>query len=239
MARTAVIVGVGPGLGESLARTFVTEGCEVGLFARSTDRLETLEASINAGSGDVLAVPTDIAERGQVKAGFERVREKYGPIDVLVHDVYADPSEGGLLDASLESFDDVLSVNPRGPLLCSQKAAADMLDGDGGTVLFTGTPEAVRGSAGSIARVTARFAVRGMVQLMARELGPEGIHVTHVTPDGAIYRSDLREEFSEIPDEEWMDPDAIAETYWHLVEQDRGAWTHELDCRTHAGDGTA
>ncbi|MFB6151891.1 MAG: SDR family NAD(P)-dependent oxidoreductase [Haloarculaceae archaeon] len=229
MARTAVIAGVGPGLGESLARKFAREGCNVGLLARSADYLEDLADDLpDPGSG--LAAPTDVADPEQVSGAFAAVREAFGPVDVLVNHASAG-SWKGLTDASLDEFERAWAVNGRGAFLCSREAVGDMIDGEGGTVIFTGATSAVRGRGGAIGFSAAKFAARGMAEDMARELGPEGIHVAHVVIDGQILPPDGpaadRDEAS------YLDPDAVAETYWHLVEQDRSAWTLELDVRPH------
>ena len=227
MARTAVIAGVGPGLGASIARKFVAEGCAVGLFARSSGFIEDLEAELEE-TGNALAVPTDVTDSEQVAAGFETVREELGPVDVLVNH-----ASGGawknLTELSTGEVDRALSVGVRGGFLCSQEAVADMLDSDGGTVIFTGATSSVRGNGGALAFSAAKFGVRGMAESMARNLGPQGVHVAHVVIDGGI-RPPNRE--VENP-EEYLDPDAIAESYWHLVEQDESVWTLELDVRPH------
>jgi NAD(P)-dependent dehydrogenase (short-subunit alcohol dehydrogenase family) len=228
MTRTAVVAGVGPGLGESIARRFLEEGCRVGLFARSEEYLAELSAELG---GDALAVPTDLTDPDAVEEGFEAVREAFGPVDVLVNNASGGAWEG-LRGISPSAFEDAWRVSAYGGLLCSQAAVPDMLEGDGGTVIFTGATSAVRGRGGAVGFSAAKFAVRGLAESMARELGPEGIHVAHVVVDGQI-----------LPDEgaagtgrdaeEFLDPDAIADTYWHLVEQDRSAWTLELDLRPH------
>ena len=136
MTRTAVIAGVGPGLGASIARKFVAEGCAVGLFARPSDFIDNLAADLNE-EGDALAVQTDITDAEAVAAGFEEVRAAFGPVDVLVNH-----ASGGawkrLMDLSGEEFEQALAVGPQGSFHCSQEAVADMLDNDGGTVIFTG-----------------------------------------------------------------------------------------------------
>jgi NAD(P)-dependent dehydrogenase (short-subunit alcohol dehydrogenase family) len=231
MARTAVIAGVGPGLGESLARKFAREGCQVGLLARSEAYLDDLADDLpDPGVG--LAVPTDISDPQHVAEGFDAVRENFGPVDVLVNHASAG-SWKGLMDASLDEFERGWAVNCRGAFLCSQEAVGDMLDGDGGTVIFTGATSAVRGRGGAIGFSAAKFAARGMAEDMARELGPEGIHVAHVVIDGQILPPGAREASPDRDEATYLDPDAIAESYWHLVEQDRSAWTLELDLRPH------
>ena len=228
MAHTVVIAGVGPGLGASIARKFAAEGCQVGLFARSPEFIEDLAEELETGPGEARAVRTDVTDPEAVAAGFAEVREAFGPVDVLVNH-----ASGGawkrLMDLSTVEVDRALSVGVRGGFLCSQAAVADMLDDDGGTVIFTGATSSVRGNEGALAFSAAKFAVRGMAESMARDLGPRGIHVAHVVIDGGI-RPPNRE--IENP-EEYLDPDAIAESYWHLVEQDESAWTLELDLRPH------
>jgi NAD(P)-dependent dehydrogenase (short-subunit alcohol dehydrogenase family) len=106
-----------------------------------------------------------------------------------------------------------------------------MVDGDGGTIIFTGATSAVRGRGGAAGFSSAKFAARGLAESMARELGPEGVHVAHVIIDGQILTPDAREQADDRPEDSFLDPDEVAESYWHLVEQDRTAWTLELDLR--------
>ena len=229
MARTAVIAGIGPGLGESLARKFAREGCDVGLLARSEEYVDDLADDL-PNHGDGIGVRTDISDPQQVETAFDAVRDALGPVDILVNHASAG-SWKGLMDASLAEFERAFAINGRGAFLCSREAVGDMLAGDGGTVIFTGATSAVRGRGGAIGFSAAKFAARGMAEDMARELGPEGIHVAHVVVDGQILPADGR-----APDrdrESYLDPDEIAESYWHLVEQDRSAWTLELDLRPH------
>jgi NAD(P)-dependent dehydrogenase (short-subunit alcohol dehydrogenase family) len=228
MSRTAVIAGVGPGLGESLARTFVDEGCQVGLFARSQSYLESLSADLG---DDALGVQTDITDPDEVAAGFERIREAFGPVDVLVNHASGGAWKG-TQEITHEEFRHALAVGPAGGLACSQAAVDDMLAGDGGTIIFTGATSAVRGRDGAVGFSAAKFAVRGMAESMARELGPEGIHVAHVVIDGQVLPPNGAET-TDNDAESYLDPDEIAQSYWHLVEQDRSAWTLELDLRPH------
>lgn len=225
MVRTVVIAGVGPGLGASIARKFVAEGCAVGLFARTQTFITDLADELNE-NGTALAVPTDITDAEAVAAGFEEVRETFGAVDVLVNH-----ASGGawkqLMDLSAEEFEQAIAVGTQGSFLCSQEAVSDMLAGDGGTVIFTGATSSVRGNEGALAFSAAKFAVRGMAESMARDLGPKGVHVAHVVIDGQILTPDVE---TDMP-EEYLDPDAIAENYWQLVEQDESAWTLELDVR--------
>jgi NAD(P)-dependent dehydrogenase (short-subunit alcohol dehydrogenase family) len=224
MSQTAVIAGVGPGLGESLARKFVDEGCQVGLFARSTDYLDELAADLGE---QAIGVPTDIADEGRVAEAFEAVRDAFGGVDILVNHA-SGAAWKGVRDISPDEFEQAWRVSAQGALLCSQQAIADM--DDGGTIIFTGATSAVRGRDGAVGFSAAKFAVRGMAESMARELGPEGIHVAHVVIDGQIATPTMRQQ-SDRAEDSLLDPDEIAESYWHLVEQDRTSWTLELDLR--------
>ncbi|PSQ28206.1 short-chain dehydrogenase [Halobacteriales archaeon QS_9_68_17] len=231
MALTAVVAGVGPGLGESLARKFAGEGCEVGLLARSDEYLGELAAELHTETpGDAVAVPTDVTDGSQVESAFERVRDEFGPVDVLVNHA-GGGGWSGLRESSAEEFEDAWRTCAYGAFLCSKQAVPDMVDGDGGTVVFTGATSAVRGRGDAAGFSSGKFAARGLAESMARELGPEGVHVAHVVVDGQILPPDAREGGDDRPEDSSLDPDAVAESYWDLVEQDRTAWTLELDLR--------
>jgi len=159
---------------------------------------------------------------GAVHEALATVRDSFSPVDVLVNHASAG-SWKGLMDTSVAEFERAWAVNGRGAFVCSQEAVGDMLDGDGGTVIFTGATSAVRGRGGAVGFSAAKFAARGMAEDMARDLGPAGVHVAHVVIDGQILPAD-----GPAPDrdrETYLDPDEVAESYWHLVEQDRSAWT--------------
>ncbi|SHH41661.1 SDR family NAD(P)-dependent oxidoreductase [Halobaculum gomorrense] len=231
---TAVIAGVGPGLGESVARRFAAEGCEIGLLARSGDYLDELAADLPT---EAVAAPANLAEPADIAAAFDRIRDGLGPVDVLVNHASA-ASWTGLQDTSLDAFDRAYEVGPRADFLCSQAAVRDMLDEArpaderGGTIIFTGATTSVRGREGAVGFSMAKFGSRGLAESMARELGPEGVHVAHAVIDGGILTPGVE---TDTP-EEYLDPDAIADSYWHLVQQDRSAWTLELDLRPHVED---
>lgn len=232
MAYTAVIAGVGPGLGESIAWKFGNEGCSLGLFARSAGYLTSLTDDLSDAGIDAVGVPTDIGDPEQVSAGFEQVRSELGPVDVLVNHASSAPWKG-LLDISHTEFADSVRVGVQSALYCSQEAVEDMIDHDGGTVIFSGATTAIRGRGGAIGFSANKFAARGMAESMARELGPEGIHVAHVIIDGQILTPAVREGYPNRDEESFLDPDAIAKSYWHLVDQDKSSWTLELDLRPH------
>jgi len=219
MARTAVVAGVGPGLGAAVARRFANEGCRIGLLARSESFLTELAADIE---GDALAVPSDLTDASAVGAAFEAVREAFGAVDVLIYNA-SNAAWKGVTDIGLDEFDDALATGPRGAFCCAREAAADMA-GSGGTMVFTGATTSVRGKEGAVGFSAAKFGVRGLAQSLARELGPEGVQIAHVVLDGAI-----RPPESDAADPETrLDPDAIASAYWDLVVADRATMPFEV-----------
>lgn len=231
MTRTAVVAGVGPGLGESIARKFASEGLSVGLLARSEDYLEPVAANLRETTeGNAVAVPCDLAVPDDIEQAFTEVRDVFGPVEVLVNHASSAPWKG-LTNVSDQEFQRSLDVGPRAALHCSQEAVEDMqsIDRDG-TIIFTGATTAVRGRENAVGFSAAKFACRGMAESMARELGSEGIHVAHVVLDGQIRPPDSSDGRDA---SEFLDPDSIAANYWHLVKQDRNAWTLELDLRPH------
>jgi len=222
--RTALVAGVGPNLGESVVRRFADEGCSVACLARSEEYIEGLAQEVRDGGGEALAVPCDITDRDEVASAFDRVRNRYEGVDILVNNASA-ASWNGLLKATPEGFERAWRTSAYGSFLCSRQAVDDMLAEGGGTVIFTGATSSVRGRGGAVGFSAAKFAVRGLAESMARELGSHGIHVAHAVIDGKISDED---------DDSTLHPDEIADAYWELVEQDRSAWTLELDLRPYA-----
>jgi NAD(P)-dependent dehydrogenase (short-subunit alcohol dehydrogenase family) len=147
------------------------------------------------------------------------VRTAFGPVDVLVNHA-SSASWEGVLDCSVSEFEQAWRVACRGSFVCSQEAVGDMLETGGGTVIFTGATSSVRSLGGAIDFTAAKFAARGMAMDVAQEYGPEGVHVAHVVIDGQIGGPESRERNPGRRSETFLDPDEIAETYWHLVEQD-------------------
>jgi NAD(P)-dependent dehydrogenase (short-subunit alcohol dehydrogenase family) len=226
----SVIAGVGPGLGASLARKFAKEGCRLAVLARSSDFLESLSEEIRRRGTEILAIPTDIGEADQVAAAFERIRDQLGPVEVLINNASASgPFRQPFVEITPESFTRGWRVGVLGAFLCSQAVIPDMLKKAAGCILFTGATSSVRGAA--ITFSSAKFALRGLAQALARELWPSGIHIAHIVVDGVIREREIDLGIEEETNEPLMNPAAIAEVYWTLVKQDRSAWTLELDLR--------
>jgi len=227
--RIALLTGVGPGLGAALARRFSREGFSVGLVARHPNFIEELAREISASGRSAASVVADVSRPAEVVSAVARVREQLGPIDLLIHNA-SDSSGNGFLDTTVEQFEQSWRVAALGGFVCAQETARDMLASGGGVMLFTGATSSVRGG-GWLAFSSAKFAVRGLVQSLARELWPKGVHVAHVVVDGLI--GPPQDSTVSVQSEPMLDPDRMADAYWHLANQARSAWTLELDLRPH------
>jgi NAD(P)-dependent dehydrogenase (short-subunit alcohol dehydrogenase family) len=232
MKKTAMVAGVGPGLGASLVRKFAQAGYQVALLARSANYIQTLAQELQQKGAVALAIPTDIINSEQVANSFAQVHEKLGKVDILVN--HAGNAVWNIFsELTPEDFESSWRVCALGSFLCCQHAVPDMLERGSGTILFTGATSSIRGRGGAIAFSSAKFAVRGLAWSLARELWPKGIHVAHIIIDGVIDTPDVRERLQPDEGEPLLDPDAIAEAYWRLAQQQRSAWTFELDLRPH------
>lgn len=232
MKKTAVITGVGPGLGASLARKFASEGYQVALLARSSDYIQALATELGASGTEALALPTDIGDSEMVKASFDAIREQLGGVELLINHA-GNAAWGEFAELTAEDFHRSWQVCAFGSFLCAQQVVPDMVKKGSGAILFTGATSAIRGRAGAIAFSSAKFAVRGLAWALAREMGPKGIHVAHIIIDGVIDTPSVRERYQLSEDEPLLLPDDIAEAYWNLVQQPKSAWAFELDLRPH------
>ena len=221
--KTALIVGAGSGLSASLARLFAREGLRVALAARDSGKLAELSSSLGAA-----AFACDAADEGDVARLFEAVDKKIGAPDVVVYNAGA-RARGPFVDLVPSEVANTLLVSAFGGFLVAQHAARRMLAKGKGAILFTGASASVKGYPHSAPFAMGKFALRGLAQSMARELAPQGIHVAHFVIDGGI-RNPGRTEPPERPDS-MLDPDAIAETYLHVLKQPRSAWTWEVELR--------
>ena len=225
----AVVVGVGAGLGAALARRFAS-AYTVALVARGAGKLEELAGEIKAAGGQAVAVPADVSKAGEIEAAFARIREEIGETDVLLYNAAMRPF-GRLMETKPSTFENTWRVGAFGAFLCSQAVVPEMLARKSGVILFTGATAGIKPFPTSAAFGPAKFALRGLAQVMARDLGPQGIHVAYINVDGPIDMPAIHQMRPNIEQEDMLAPSAIAETYWHLAHQHRSAWTQELDVR--------
>jgi len=221
--RSAFIVGAGHGLSASLARVLRKAGLAIALGARDTDKLQPLARETGAQ-----LVRLDATDPAQVAAAFRQVDAASGAPDVVIYNASA-RARGPFVELDPVQVRDALTVSAYGGFLVAQQAARHMLSQGRGAILFTGASASVKGYAQSAPFAMGKFALRGLAQSLARELAPQGIHVAHFVIDGGI-RSAARPVPTAAPDS-LLDPDAIARTYLHVLQQDRSAWTWEVELR--------
>lgn len=227
--KVAAVVGVGPGLGAALARRFAREGYAVGLFARSESSLLPVRQEVEQAGGRAGHYVADAADEAALKSAFARMREELGAPEVCIYNA-GTYVRAGLLELTPEQFESSWKIGCMGGFLTAREVVPAMLERGRGTLLFTGATASVRGTARFSAFAVGKFGLRALAQSLAREFGPQGIHVAHVVIDGMI---DTQRGRSMAPGEAatMLSPDALAETYWQLHSQDSSAWTQELDVR--------
>jgi NAD(P)-dependent dehydrogenase (short-subunit alcohol dehydrogenase family) len=220
---SALIVGAGQGLSASLARLFAKHGLQVALAARDPKDLDALCAETGAR-----AYACDATKREQVDEVFAALDADRRTPDVVVYNA-SFRTRGRFVELVPAEVQKGIAVTAFGAFLVGQAAVQRMLPKGQGAILFTGASASVKGYAQSASFAMGKFALRGLAQSMARELSPQGIHVAHVVVDGGI-RSARRADTPANPDA-LLDPDAIAETYLHLLQQPRSAWSWEIEVR--------
>ncbi len=231
--KTALVVGAGDHLGASIARRFAHEGYAIAATRRRGD-LDALVSSIEDGGGRAMGYHSDARDEDQVRDLVAAVETDLCPIEVCVFNIGGNV-KFGIRETTARVYRKVWEMCAFAGFLVGREAAGRMAERGRGTILFTGATASVRGSAGFSAFAGGKHALRALAQSMARELGPEGIHVAHVVIDGAIdtkwTRERFPERFAERPDDGIMQPDQLAEIYWQLHCQPRAAWTFETDVR--------
>ena len=221
--KTALIVGAGEGLSASLARLFAREKIAVALAARKIEKLGPL-----CGQTGARAYACDATNAEEVERLFGLVEREIGSPDLVVYNAGA-RTRGAFIDLVPAEVAQAYAASAFGGFLVAQQAARRMLPNKHGAILFTGASASVKGYAQSAPFAMGKFALRGLAQSLARELSPQGIHVAHFVIDGGI-RSATRSESPDRPDS-MLDPDAIAASYWSVLQQPRSAWSWELELR--------
>jgi NAD(P)-dependent dehydrogenase (short-subunit alcohol dehydrogenase family) len=225
----AVITGVGPGLGAALAHRFATSYA-VAILARKADYLKTLAGEIRKSGATVLDLPCDVSDRAQITEAFRAIRKDLGEPELLLYNA-GTGTFGNIIEITPEQYETDWRVNAFGAFVAAKEVAPAMIARGRGTILFTGATAGVKAGAKSVSFGPAKFAMRGLAQSLARDLGPKGIHVAWINVDGSIDIPGARGLKPSLRDGDFLKPDAIAETYWHLAHQDPSAWTMELEVR--------
>jgi NAD(P)-dependent dehydrogenase (short-subunit alcohol dehydrogenase family) len=225
-SQVCVVAGVGPGNGAAFSRRFSDEGYRVAMLARSAERLSELEGQIPGARG----YACDVGDADQVQDVCSRIRSDLGPVNVLVHNA-GSGSFSTFMDTPPDTLLEGFQTNTLSLLLLGQQVVPDMLNAGAGAIVVVGATASLRGGVNFAAFAASKAAQRSLAQSMSRSLGPQGIHVAYVIVDGVIDIPATRRFFQDRPDDFFLRPDAIAETVWYLVRQDRSAWTFEVDVR--------
>ena len=233
---SAIIIGAGDATGSALTNKFANEGYKVCPVRRprSIDKVNMLAEEISNNGGWAKGYGVDARDEDSIKDLFDEVENNVAPIDVVIFNPGANvffPIE----ETTSRVFKKVWEMAAFAGFLTGKEAAKYMKKRNEGSIFFTGATASMRGSSGFSAFSSAKFALRAVSQSMARELGPEGIHVAHFVIDGAIDTAFIKETFPDVyalkEKDGILQPEAIAEAYWSVHSQHRSAWTHELDLR--------
>ena len=234
--QVCLVVGAGEGVGGAIARAFAADGLVVCVTrrARNLSQLDGLVADIRDKGGEAHAFGVDARSEDETMALFEHIERDIGPVEVLVFNIGANV-RFGIRETTVRVFTKVWEMACLSGFLAGREAAKRMVPRGRGTVLFTGATASVRGGIGFSAFSAAKNGLRAVAQSMARELGPEGIHVAHVIVDGAIDGAFSRENIPDVEArlarDEILKPDDIARNFVWLHHQPKSAWTHEIDLR--------
>lgn len=224
MSGILLVVGAGEGLGASIGRRFAKEGFKVALASRNLEKVSAICETVSGAQG----FSCDATREDQVKLLFDQVTESLGTPDVVVFNASGRVRKS-ILDIESDEFIQAWMAACHGGFLVGREAARKMTKKGVGTILFTGATASVKSYANSAGFAVGKFGLRALAFSMARELGPRGIHVGHIIVDGGI-RAKHRPEDPKVPDK-WLNPDDIADSYWHLHSQARSSWTVEIDVR--------
>ncbi len=233
-AKVALVIGAGDSTGGAIARRFAAGGHVACLTRRDADKLEPVVSAIRAAGGTAHGFASDARKEDEVVALVEHIESEIAPIDVLVFNIGANVP-CSILNETARKYFKIWEMACLGGFLNGREVARRMVTRGRGTMIFTGATASLRGSSGFAAFAGAKHALRALAQSMARELGPKGLHVAHVIVDGAIdtefIRSNFPQRYAMKEQDGILNPEHIADNYWHLHTQPRDAWTFELDLR--------
>ncbi len=226
----AIVAGVGPGLGASLARAFNREGYSLALLSRRAESSEPVTAQIHSRGGKALAISLDVTQRVGVFEAVEKIRAELGPITALAYNA-SGFGRGNFLDLDADVIRQSFEVGVMGAVHLAQAVIPDMLKAGGGFISLTGATASLRGRAGFAPLAIAKSSLRMLGQSLAREFHPKGIHVVHVIVDGQIDTPRIHAREPNRAADTLIPPDAIADAVIHALKQPKNAWTHEIDIR--------
>ena len=232
-----LVVGAGDYIGAAIARRFAAGGYTICLGRRNGDKSAGLAKEITEAGGEAYAYTLDAREETQIEERFAAIESDIGPMEVVIS------NPGGnvnfpIRDTTHRVFYKVWLMACLTGFLTGREAAKYMVPRGKGSIFFTGATASLRGGNGFAAFASAKFALRGLAQSMARELGPEGIHVAHLIIDAGVDTAFVKERYRDrgidpdgLPPHTLMNPESVGEAYWTLHNQTPDAWSHEIDLR--------
>lgn len=235
-----LIIGAGDFIGAAIAKRFAKGGFHIVMGRRQGEKFAPLIEEIEMFGGTAQGFTWDARKEETATEMFAMVEEQIGPIEICIFNV------GGnvrfpILETTERVFRKVWEMCAYAAFLTGREAAKYMTERQKGSIFFTGATASMKGSNGFAAFASGKFALRGLAQAMARELGPENIHVAHLVIDAGVDTKFVRErqrragiDPDSLPPDTLMNPDSVAEAYWYLHQQSRDGWTHELDIRPFA-----
>ena len=221
--KVAVVAGVGSGLGMALCQRLLAEGYLVAGLSRSNKTQDDF-------GDNYLAIKCELTDPLSVNDAITQVEKKHGKVSIYIHNA-ASLIKKDFLQTTIENFRDQWSVTCMAAVHGIQRVLPAMLNERTGTILVTGATASIKAGAGFSAFSSAKFALRGLTQSLTREYVSQGVHIAHIVVDGAIWGWQAEKKFAR-EKQDCLLPEAIADTYLHLIQQHRSAWTHELDLRT-------
>lgn len=217
---TALIIGAGAGLSASVARKLAARGHKIVLAARDVSDLGSL-----AKETEAITVPCNARDRDDMARLFDQIDDLDDPLSVAVYNPSA-RVRGAVHELDVEAVENAILVSAYGAFLMAHHASKRMLETGGGALLFTGASAGVKGFPLSSTFAMGKFALRGLCQSLARELHPKGIHIGHFVIDGGITTNP-----GDNQENKWLDPDAIADSYMHFLDQHPSSWAWEIELR--------
>jgi NAD(P)-dependent dehydrogenase (short-subunit alcohol dehydrogenase family) len=229
MSKLCLVTGVGPGTGSATVKRFAESGYTVAMLSRSEERLTRLQSEIP----NTQAYPCDVSNEEQMSEVITKVKEELGIPDVMVHNAVRG-GRGNFLEIKPKDLLKNFEINTMGLLYLSRGFAKEMLSRGNGAIIVTGNTSARRGKPWFATTAPTKAAQRILAECIAREVGPKGLHVAYILIDSAIDVPWTREAWPEKPDDFFMKPKAIADEIFHIANQDKSAWTFDVEIRPFA-----
>jgi NAD(P)-dependent dehydrogenase (short-subunit alcohol dehydrogenase family) len=225
--KVCAVVGVGPGNGAAFAHRFAASGHQVALLARRTELIDALAAELGEGAR---AYACDVGDAASVQRAFSNIERELGDPDVVVYNA-GSGVWGTIEDVSADAFETSWRINTLGAVHVAKAVVPHMKKKGRGAFVFIGATASRRGGAKAAAFASAKAAQRSLAESMARHLWPAGIHVSLIVIDGVVDLPETRKRMPDKPDAFFVRPAAVAEIALRLVDQDRSAWSFEVEAR--------